>query len=221
MKVIVVGCGQVGSALAYQLYRKGHQVTVIEQDASAFDHLPSDFQGRTIEGDVLDRNVLHRARIQEADALAAVTHSDSLNALVTHIARTEYGVPKVIAGNADPRQRELQEAFGNSVIGSASWGAQRFMEMIAGSPLRAIVFDGSAEFSMYQLQVPEGWRGRLLREVLPEDRVKTIALVRAGSPLPVEADRPLAAGDLIYLSAAPEEIEALEGRLGVEQEQLP
>ena len=40
MRVVIVGCGQVGSALAYQFYTKGHQVTVIDQDQSAFDNLP-------------------------------------------------------------------------------------------------------------------------------------------------------------------------------------
>ena len=40
MRIIVVGCGQVGSALAYQLYKQGHLVTVIEQNEAAFDHLP-------------------------------------------------------------------------------------------------------------------------------------------------------------------------------------
>jgi 2-polyprenyl-6-methoxyphenol hydroxylase-like FAD-dependent oxidoreductase len=82
MKVIVVGCGRVGSALAYQLHREGHQVTVIDHDSAAFDQLSLDFRGRTIKGDVLDRNVLRRAQVEEADALAAVTRSDSLNALV-------------------------------------------------------------------------------------------------------------------------------------------
>src|SRR3990172_13346263 len=99
MKVIVVGCGQVGSALAYQLNKMEHQVTVIDRNESAFDNLPIDFQGRTIEGDVLARNVLQRAEIEEADALAAVTSSDSLNALIALIARTEFQVSKVVARN--------------------------------------------------------------------------------------------------------------------------
>jgi len=53
--------------------RRGHQVTVIDQDVSAFDSLPVDFHGRTIKGDVLARNVLHLAEIDEAEALAAVS----------------------------------------------------------------------------------------------------------------------------------------------------
>jgi trk/ktr system potassium uptake protein len=134
MKVIVVGCGRVGSTLAYQLYKQGHHVTVIDQDTSAFDNLPVDFQGHTIKGDVLARNVLNRAEVEEADALAAITNSDSLNVLITHIAKTEYHVPKVIAGNANPRQLPLQEAFDITIVGAATWGAQRIVELLSDAP---------------------------------------------------------------------------------------
>jgi trk system potassium uptake protein len=132
MRIIVIGCGRVGSVLAYQLYKQGHAVTVIDQNASAFDNLPADFQGRLIEGDVLARNVLHRAEIEDADALAAVTSSDSLNALMAHVARTEYQVPSVVARNYDPRQQPLQEAFDIPVVSSAGWAVQQFEGHLLG-----------------------------------------------------------------------------------------
>ena len=123
MRVIVVGCGGVGSALAFQLFRKGHQVTIIDLNEAAFDNLPIDFKGRVIKGDVLAHNVWQRAEINNADVLAAVTGSDSLNALIAYIARTEYQVSRVVARNIDPRQQPLQEAFGIPIVGAASWGA--------------------------------------------------------------------------------------------------
>jgi len=117
MNIIVVGCGRVGSALAYQLYKKGHQVTVVDQAASAFDNLPADFHGRMEEGDVLSRDVLHRAGIGQADALA-------------HVARTAYHVPNVVVRNYNPRWQPLHEAFGLQVVSSASWGVQRMEELL-------------------------------------------------------------------------------------------
>lgn len=221
MRVIIVGCGRVGSALAYQLYMKGHQVTVIDQDALAFDNLSIDFHGRTVEGDVLGRNVLNRAEVELADALAAVTRSDSLNALVAHIARTEYHVRRVVARNFDPRQRPLQDAFGIPVIGSASWGALRIEEMLLDVPLRAVFLDDNAHFVVYQLEVPEIWQKHSLKELLPNGRSKTLAWVRAGQPLPVSEAGILETGDLLYLNAAPEEIEALQLRLRTQEEQKP
>ena len=218
MRIIVVGCGRAGSALAYQLYIKGHQVTVIDQDASAFDNLPADFQGRLVQGDVLTRNVLQRAEIESADSLVAVTNSDSLNVLLAHIARTEFQIPRVVARNYDPRQRPLQEAFGLPVVSSASWGAQRIEELLSDAPLHPVFSESNADFAIYQLKVPESWSGRALQELLPEDRAKTFALTRAGQPLPVSGTLSLEAGDLIYLSVDPEEAAALRSRLGLQQE---
>src|SRR3989304_8065967 len=159
MRVIVVGCGRGGSALAYQLRREGHQVTVIDQDSAAFDQLPLDFRGRTIKGDVLDRNVLRRAQVEEADALAAVTRSDSLNALVAHVARTEYRVARCVARNADPRQRALQEALGVAIVGSQDWGAQRMMELLSDAPRRVDLEEGGSEFAVHRGEVAASGRG--------------------------------------------------------------
>jgi trk system potassium uptake protein TrkA len=220
MRIIVVGCGQMGSALAYQLYKQGHLVTVIDQNVAAFDYLPGDFQGQTIEGDVLAQNVLHRAQIEDADAIAVATHSDSLNALVAYIAKTEYHVAKVIAANNDPRQRPIQEAFGISVVGSAGWEAQQFIELLSDIPLRTIHFGSDPNLIIYQLHVPASWQGHALQEHLPEYRSKTLFLLRAGQTLPVSDAQLLEAGDLIYLIADPAEIESLRSQLGLQQEQI-
>jgi trk system potassium uptake protein TrkA len=102
MNMIVVGCGRLGAELAYRLYQKGHRVTVIDQVMNAFNNLPSDFLGRTIEGEVLNKGVLQRAGIEHADGLAVVTNSDSLNAVVAHIAHSEYNLTNVVVRNYDP-----------------------------------------------------------------------------------------------------------------------
>lgn len=219
MRIIVVGCGQVGSALAYQLYKQGHVVTVIDQNKSAFDHLPGDFQGQTIEGDAMTKNVLLRAQIEDADAIVVVTRSDSLNALVAYIARTEFHVGNVVAANTDPRQRSIQESFGLPVVSSTSWGAHQFIELLSGTPLRAIHFDGDPNLTVYQLQVPEIWQGRNLKELLPEDKYKTLSLMRVNQQLPVSNVQFLETGDMIYVMADPAEIESLRSQLSSQQEQ--
>jgi trk system potassium uptake protein TrkA len=220
MKAIIVGCGRLGAALAYQMNKKGNHVVVIDQDVSTFANLPSDFKGRTIEGDVLDRNVLHRAEIENADAMAIVTASDSLNALVAYIAKTMYLVPRVVARNYDPRQRPLQEAFGVPVVGTASWGAQRIEELLSDIPLRIIYSDSSANFAIYMFKVSEDWQGHLFPKTLIEEQCKTLAWMRAGKYIPISPMQTLEAGDLIYLSIAPDEIDQFRLRLGIQQEQL-
>lgn len=218
MRVIIVGCGRLGSTLANYLYRNGHQVTVIDQNRSAFENLSTDFHGRVIEGDVLALNVLQRAEIEQADALAAVTRSDTLNALVAHIAHIEYQVPRVVVRNYNPRKRPLQEAFGIPIVGSASWGARQIEDVLSDVPLRAVLLDSKSNFEIYRLEVPESWRGHSIHELLPEDRIKTLAWTRTGQGLIGSSVQTLETGDLIYLNAESEEIEALQHRLSHQQE---
>jgi len=213
MNVIVVGCGRVGAELAYRLCQYGHQVTVIDEVARAFDNLPPDFRGRTLEGEVLSQDVLRRAGIAGADGLAAVTNSDSTNAVVAHVARAVYHVSNVVVRNYDPRRRPLLEAFGAQVVSSASWGAQRIEQLLAETGVRAVFSAGNGEVQAYEMAVPEAWQGRTLQELLPERDCLAMALTRAGQAILPARDAHLEAGDLLLLSATREGIQTLRQRL--------
>ena len=105
MNFLIVGCGRVGAELSYRLFRGGHQVVVVDSRKESFNRLHPDFRGRTLEGEGLAETVLERAGIREADGLAAVTNSDTMNAVVAHTARTFYSVPVVVARKWSPNGR--------------------------------------------------------------------------------------------------------------------
>jgi trk system potassium uptake protein TrkA len=130
MHVIVVGCGRVGSELAYRLFSAGHEVAVVDEVAEAFKKLPPGFRGRTVLGEVLAREVLRRADIERTDAIAAVTSSDTLNAVVGHAARKIYRVATVVVRNYDPRFLAIHKAFGHDAVSSTVWGAERLQGLI-------------------------------------------------------------------------------------------
>jgi trk system potassium uptake protein TrkA len=213
MIVIVVGCGRVGAELAYRLFQRGHKVTIVDQVAAAFENLPPDFRGRTLEGQVLNQDVLQRAGIARADALAAVTNSDSLNAVVAHVARTVYHLNKVVVRNYDPRWRPVHEAFGSQTVSSASWGAQRIEEMLHQDAIHAVFSAGNGEVEVYELIVPLAWQGRRLQDLLPDKWCLPVALTRVGQAVLPAGETHLEAGDIVHLSATLEGLEALRTRL--------
>lgn len=212
MNVIVVGCGRVGAELAYRLFKKGHRVTVIDQVAAAFENLPPDFRGHTVQGEVLNQDVLCRAGIEQADGLAAVTNSDSLNAVVARVANVVYHLTNVVVRNYDPRWRPLLEAIGLQVVSSSSWGARRIEELLYQSEIRSVFSAGNGEVNLYEFEVPQAWHGRPLQDLLPAGQGLVVAVTRAGRAILPSAVAHLQAGDVVYLSATPEGVESLLAR---------
>lgn len=217
MKVIVIGCGRLGAKLAYRLYQKGHDVAVVDRVAPAFDNLPPDFRGHTLEAEVLNEDVLRRAGIAEADGLAAVTNSDTINAVVAHVANTIFHVPHVVARNYDPRFLSMHEAFGLQVVSSSSWGAQRIEELLSHPFVRTIFSAGNGEVEIYEFMVPETWNGLPLQHLLPESGCVAVALTRAGQAMLPSPETHLETGDVMQLSATLEGIQAMRKRLSNEQ----
>jgi trk system potassium uptake protein TrkA len=208
----------VGATLAYRLCQKGHEVTVVDQSAAAFNSLHPNFRGRTIEGEVLSRDVLHRAGIEKADGLAAVTNSDATNAVVARVAQEEFHVPNVVVRNYDPRWRPVLEAFDLQIISSASWGAQRIEEMLTGAVLQTVFSAGNGEVEIYEYHIPEAWAGQPVHALF-EGQCRAISITRAGKAMFAECDMPLETGDIVHFSATYEGIERLRERLASRPQQ--
>ncbi len=215
MKIIIVGCGRVGAQLANRLYHAGHQVTVVDIQPSTFENLDPAFRGRTLEGDVLSQDVLRRAGIEQADGLAAVTSSDTLNAIIGRVARTVYHVPNVVARNYDPKWQGLYEVFGVQAVGPGTWGAQRMEELLSDGELITVFSAGNGEVEIYELTVPEAWHGRPLRDLLRGGGCACVALTRAGKAVLPEPEMTLEAGDVLDLSATFEGIETIRKQLAL------
>ncbi len=214
MNFIVVGCGRVGAELALRLYKSGHQVVVVDQEESSFNRINPEFRGRTIHGEALRDDVLERAGIKNADGLAAVTNSDTLNATVSHAARAIYKVPMVICRNYDPRLRGMLEAFGLQIVSSTSWGAQRTEELLTGVTSRAVFSAGNGEVEIYELYIPDSWAGRTWSELCTgNSSTLPVALTRAGRAILPTPETKLEGDDMLVVSATFDGIKTLRAKL--------
>ncbi len=202
MNVIVVGCGRVGSALAYRLFRAGHQVAVIDRNSEAFLNLPPDFSGRLHEGDALSQDVLVRAGIEKADAVAVVTNSDPMNAVVGHVVQVEYKIPVVVTRNYNPHFRSLFEEFNLQVVSSASWGAQRIEELLYATSMPTVFSAGNGEVEIYEFLIPKNLENKKMNELFTGKECIPIAITRAGRAMLPDPDLDLEEGDVLYVSAS-------------------
>jgi trk system potassium uptake protein TrkA len=186
---------------------------VLDRDPDAFKNLPADFRGRTLAGEVLNRELLLRAGIDTADAVAAVTPVDSVNAVIAHTARTVWGIKNIVVRDFEPSKRGLHEAFGYQVVSPSVWGAQRIEEMLGGGELRTVFSAGNGEVEVYEFTVPAIWNGKHLTEVLYNGHCQPVAVSRSGRAMLPSPSLPLQTGDVIHVSATQEGIEGLRKRL--------
>ena len=116
MRVIIIGCGRVGSATAVLLDKRGDHVTVIDLNPHAFEKLPSDYSGLTIRGNGSDEDVLRSADAQMADIVMALTEGDNRNVMAAQLAKHIFGVPRVVAKINDPLRARAYRTLGLETI---------------------------------------------------------------------------------------------------------
>ncbi len=218
MKIIVVGCNWLGIELAYNLYKRGHQVSVVDTELDALKRLPPDFRGRIVEGDPLNQGVLERAGIKKADAIAIVTNDDTLNAVVGHIARSIYGMERIIVRNYEQSKLSLYEAFGLDAVSPTRWGAERIEALLQPQAMRLINTVGNGEIEVYEVQVPSSWVGQPLSALTQRlSDCLPVALVRHGEGLIPCGETILEKDDLIHISLPGSKVSDLKRILGIEE----
>ena len=87
LKIIIVGCGKVGSTLVEQLSREGHDITIIDKRADKIQDLVNLYDVMGIVGNGASYSVQMEAGIESTNLIIAVTDSDELNLLCCTVAK--------------------------------------------------------------------------------------------------------------------------------------
>lgn len=214
MKVLVLGCGRVGAGVAHNLVLRRHDVVVIDHDESAFDRLEGDAVSDRIHGSALDREVLVRAGIERADAVAVVTGRDQVNAVVAHAAKVLFRVPIVIARLYDPRNAAIHERLGIRTVAPVTWGIRRIADLLTASPVEPVATLGVGDVQVVRVHVPHLLEERTAKELEVSDEIRVIAVTRGGRTFLADPSTLLAAGDLVDLAVVGSSVGRLERLLG-------
>jgi trk system potassium uptake protein TrkA len=217
MKVIVMGCGRIGSQVSKLLDEQGHDVTVIDHDQNAEGRLPKTFKGRLVKGLGFDRSVLADAGIEQADAFVAASQSDNANIVAARTARNIFHVPRVVARLYDPRQAEIYERLGLTTISSTVWGAERIYQVLTHTDLDVWETFGRGEVSLVHLETPPQLVGRRVGQLNVTGELLVVSITRNNAAFIPDLGTEFREGDMIHLVVLTTSMERLEDMLGMER----
>lgn len=215
MKVIIIGCGKLGSGLARNLNKKGNAVTVIDTDPSTFGLLGKDFTGETIVGFGFDKDIMEKAKIQFADAVVACTNSDETNALIGRISRNIYKVPRVISRLYDPRKAELYRTLGIQTFSVTTWGINRVTEMLSYNQLDSVLTIGGSNVEMLRVEAPSILIGRSVNELTIIGETNVVAISRDNGTFLPTLGTTFKQHDVIYIAVLPTAVDRVKSLLGL------
>lgn len=198
MRIAIAGAGNVGRSVARELLDYGHKILLIERDRRKFE--PTTVAAADwLNADACEITSLEEAGVQTCDVVIAATGDDKSNLVVGLLAKTEFGVPRVVARINDVRNGWLfGQAWGIDVAVSTPdamvagvEGAIDVGDMVRLMGLR----EGHAEVT--KLTLPEGNRlvGHPVSTLdLPTDTA-LVTVLRGDRVIRPVADDLLEAGD--------------------------
>ncbi len=220
MRIAIAGAGNVGRAIARELLGNGHHVLLIDRDPKALkmDSVPT---AEWLLADACEIASLDNAKLDGCQVLVAATGDDKVNLVCSLLAKTEYGVPRVVARVNHPK---------NEWLFDSSWG----VDVAVSTPriISALVEEAVSVGDVVRLFSLRKGEANLVQITLPDNAIafgKTIgeisfasnsslaAIVRDGGVISPQPHMLLASGDeLLFVATALAESELKSCLLGAQ-----
>jgi trk system potassium uptake protein TrkA len=217
VRVAIAGAGNVGRSIAAELVGNGHQVLLVEREPRAMkvDTVPG---AEWLLADACELETLVQARLQTCQVVVAATGDDKVNLVVSLLAKTEFGVDRVVARVNHPK---------NEWLFNESWG----VDVSVSSPrlLAAVVEEAVSVGDLVRLLTLQDGAANLVELTLPADAPQVgtvvgavawppdsalVAILRDGRVIVPTPDVSLEGGDELLLVASSEVEVELSALLG-------
>jgi trk system potassium uptake protein TrkA len=211
MRVVIAGGGNVGTFIAEDLAKAGHEVVIVEVDADRVAAARAQGEPAGVEwiaADGCEVTEFARAGVDKADVVAAVTGDDEDNLVISLLAKQEFGVPRVIARVNHPKNEWLfNETWGVDVAVSTPHLLTALVEEAetVGSLVRLLQFEGGkARLEEVTLADSSPAVGKLVADLgMPRDST-LVAIVRDEHVIVPRGDTALHAGDEVLVLLTPD-----------------
>jgi len=217
MKIIILGAGQVGTSVAENLVSEANDITVVDTDGEALQHLQNRLDLRTVQGVASHPKVLEQAGARDADMIIAVTNSDETNMLACQIAYTLFHTPTKVARVRQIEYLQHSELFSNEsipvdVLISPEEAVTLYTQKLIEYPGALQVLDFAngqiqrAPIRAYHGGPLVGHRVKRLNEHIPNVDVRIAAIYRQGQSISVNGETRIDVDDEVFFLAGPQHI---------------
>ncbi|MEY2841158.1 MAG: hypothetical protein RLY74_299 [Actinomycetota bacterium] len=214
MKIAIAGAGNAGRAIARELIANGHQVLLIDKNPKALkmDSVPN---AEWLLADACEISTLDKAGLDQCQVMVAATGDDKVNLVSSLLAKTEYGVPRVVARVNHPK---------NEWLFDSSWGvdvavstpriiAALVEEAVSVGDVVRLFSIKSGEANLVEITLPDTAKciGKSVEEIeLPVD-ASLAAIIRDGHVLTPSQHEVFTAGDELIFVASSSAEELIKG----------
>ncbi|APS18675.1 MULTISPECIES: TrkA family potassium uptake protein [Streptomyces] len=218
MRVSIAGAGAVGRSIAAELLENGHEVLLIDKAPTAIsvERVP---MAEWLLADACEITSLDEAALQRCNVVIAATGDDKVNLVVSLLAKTEYGVPRVVARVNNPKNEWLfNESWGVDVAVSTPRLMSALVEeaVSVGDLVRLLRFShGDANLVELTLPPESALAGIRVGDVAWPADTSLVTIIRGTRVLTPSPEESLEAGDELLFVAAQAREEQLEDLLSV------
>jgi trk system potassium uptake protein len=204
MRVAIAGAGAVGRSIAQELLENGHEVLLIDKNPRSIK-VEAVAQAEWLLADACEIASLDDAGLERCHVVVAASGDDKVNLVVSLLAKTEYGVPRVVARINHPKNEWLfNESWGVDVAVSTPRLLSALVEeaVSVGDLVRLMTFR-QGEANLVELTLPEDAPlvGQLVGSVAWPQDTALVAILREGRVLVPSPDDTLESGDELMFVA--------------------
>ncbi|HET7370217.1 MAG TPA: Trk system potassium transporter TrkA [Gammaproteobacteria bacterium] len=225
MKIIILGAGQVGSTVAYNLVTESsNDITIVDNDETVLGELEKRLDLRTVHGSAAFPNILREAGADDADLLIAVTDSDEVNIVACQLAHALFHTPTKIA-----RVRAGEYLAAEDIFKQGTLGIDRLIspeQLVTDYIRRLMDYSGALQvldFAGGKVRLVDvrayyggslvGNELRAIRDHIPGIEARVAAIYRRGEPIIPTGDTVIEADDEVFFIAAKRDIRTVISEL--------
>jgi trk system potassium uptake protein TrkA len=131
MRIVVLGCGRLGSRLVNQLAKQGHQLVIVDQNEAKFKNLEDTQSFTRITGNVFNEEVQEKAFSVKPDIFIPVTGKDNVNIMIAQIVKKKFQVPRLVVRIFDPLLAEVYKGYGLETVCPTNFALDVMLKLVA------------------------------------------------------------------------------------------